>query len=421
LLHILTHQIYAWSPDPATQKSTVQTVLSPQRFGEKLFSPQELAEITKHFVIYNPSNGKEIINYVKVMQKIAEFWEDDVKFDIILGNPPYQSGRRQIYADFYRMAVDLNPELLCLIFPQGWQKVTNTNGLKQLNNAGYKRDPHLVLIDHYYENDDRRIFPEIGTGGVNIVLRDSQYDNCGQIRKLEYGQEVTSMVLPIENNEVDKPSELDCLHSLAKNKPNLASLGSARRPYGFSAEPLRQPQKYQLHLQTKKLKADDVRLFGLFANGERGYKYISRSSLPKISPNLDHYKLFVPKAWGNMSRGLGLGGSYSNICLARPGDACTETFIEFGPFTNQAEALKMAKYFMTKFFRACLFLAKTSQNTARDKYRYVPLPDFSSKFWQKEISQIDETLFAEYQIPERSREFIRNNFQTRTKDNIDIL
>lgn len=420
LLHIFTHQIYAWSPDAVTHEVTLRTILSFTRFDKNFFSDSELKEIINHFVVYNPSDGKSMINYVKVLQKNAEFWEDDVKFDVIIGNPPYQSGRRQVYADFYRMAADLNPELLCLIFPLGWQKVTNTNGLKQLNNIEYKRDPHLVLIDNYYENDNRRIFPEIGTGGVNIVLRDNKYDNHGQIRKFEYGKEASSVVLPVETHEVEKPAELDCLRNLANNK-SISSLGSARRPYGFCAEPLRRPWKYQLSLEDSPQKPDDVRLFGLFSNGERGYKYIPRKSLPKSSPNLDAYKLFVPKAWGNMSRNIGLGGSYSNICVARPGDVCAETFIEFGPFANQDDAFLMAKYFMTKFFRACLFLAKTSQNTARDKYCYVPLLDFGLDFWQKGIAKIDESLFEQFQIPVVSRDFIRQNFQDRSEENITIL
>ncbi len=420
LLHILSHQVFAWSPDVITREITLRTVLSFTRFDMKFFSDEEIKSVMQNFVVYNPSDGKSVINYVKVLHESAEFWEDEVKFDIIIGNPPYQSGRRQVYADFYRMAVDLDPELLCLVFPLGWQKVTNTNGLKQLNNVEYKRDPHLVLIDNYYENDERRIFPEIGTGGVNIVLRDNKYDNRGQIRKLEYGKDVRSMILPIETHEVEKPIELDCLRGLA-GEQNLSKLGSARRPYGFCAEPLRRPWKYQLSLKDNAQKPDDVRLFGLFSNGERGYKYISRKSLPKASPNLDSYKLFVPKAWGNMSRSIGLGGSYSNICVARPGDVCAETFIEFGPFINQDEAFLMAKYFMTKFFRACLFLAKTSQNTARDKYRYVPLLDFGLDFWQKEIAQIDESLFEQFQIPVASRDFIRQNFQDRSEENIEIL
>ena len=420
LQHILSQQIYAWSPDSLAREITLCTLLNFTRYAKNPFSNTTLASLAKHLAVYNPSDGKSVINYVKVLRECAEFWEDDVKFDIILGNPPYQAGRRQVYADFYRLAVDLNPELLCLIFPLGWQKVTNTNGLKQLNNFEYKRDPHLVLIDNYYESDDRRIFPEIGTGGVNIVLRDRNYDNHGKIRKLEYGTETNLTVLPVETHEIEKPTELECLRELA-GEHNLATLGSARRPYGFCAEPLRRPWKYQLTLRDTAERPDDLRLFGLFPNGKRGYKYISAASLPKASPSLSHYKLFVPKAWGNMSQSIGLGGSYSDICLARPGDVCAETFIEFGPFATRDEAYMMAKYFMTKFFRACLFLAKTSQNTARDKYRYVPLPDFSLDFWQGSIDQIDDALFRHFQIPSVSCDFIRQNFQTRTVANIKIL
>ena len=122
-----------------------------------------------------------------------------------------------------------------------------------------------------------------------------------------------------------------------------------------------------------------------------------------------------------MSKVAGLGGSYSNIGIAKPGDVCSETFIEFGPYRSQEEAIKMAKYFFTKFFRTLLFLAKYSQNTAKDKYKYVPVPDLTKDYWNKSIAEIDEILFEEYKIPEESRQFIRDNIQTRDKSSIDIL
>lgn len=421
LYHILTEQIFAWSPDTISLRSTLETVLSFVRFDPNFFSDAELAVIKRNFIIYNPADGKGIINHAEVIQKIHATWSDDMKFDIILGNPPYQSGRRQVYADFYRLAVDLDPEILCMIFPLGWQKVNNTNGLKQLNNAHYKRDPHLVLIDNYDEKHDPRLFPEINTGGVNIVLRNRSYDNRGKIQHLHAGQPAGIMTLPIKECETKKPPELTVLKPLLKAEPKIDRLGTARRPYGLGADPLRQPEKYQLHLQNDVQNPNDVRLFGLFANGERGYKYLPRHELPQQSSNLDHYKLFVPKAWGNMSPAVGLGGSYSNLCVARPGDACAETFIEFGPFASQDETIRIAKYFLTKFFRACLFLAKTSQNTARDKYRFVPLPDFSEDFWNLPIAELDEQLFEKYQVPAKTRTFILDNLQPRSEANIEIF
>lgn len=344
-----------------------------------------------------------------------------MKFDVIIGNPPYQLGRRQIYADFYRMAVDLNPDLLCMVFPIGWQKATNVNGLSQLNNEKYKRDEHLIRIDNYYEDGPDRLFPNVGTGGVNIVLRDSHKNNGGNIEKLEYGEVVGKIILPINQEESDKPEELKNLLKHVNNSSSMEQMGSSRKPYGFCAEPLKKPEKYNLVLKDVKTNQNDVRLFGLLLEGGRGYRYISRLEIPRISPNIDAFKLFIPKAWGNMSKTAGLGGSYSNIGIAQPGDICSETFIEFGPFKSDEETRKMAKYFLTKFFRALLFLAKDSQNTAKEKYKFIPLPDLSKPYFNKSVSEIDETLFEEYNIPQESREFIRKNIQTRDESNIDAL
>lgn len=421
LLYILTRQVYAWSPDEISQRVTLQTVLSFARASTIPFSTAELAKIHQHFLCFNPLSAQGNADYEKVSTLINHQWEENMKFDVIISNPPYQLGRRQIYADFYRLAVDLDPELLCMVFPQGWQKPHNHNGLGQLNCAKYKRDPHLVSIDNYDQKSAEKLFPNIGTGGVNIVLRDRNFDNRGQIPGLVNGRPAAPLILPLDASEIAKPAELIPLIEQFKYLPKVESLGSARKPYGFHADPLRSPKKYQLTLNETRQNSDDVRLFGLFKDGSRGYRYISHSSLPKISPNLTHHKLFVPKAWGNMAANIGLGGSFSNICVAKPGDACSETFIEFGPFASQAETINAAKYFMTKFFRALLFLAKDSQNTAKDKYRYVPLPDFNAQLWQSKIEDLDQALFELYDVPLATREFILQNVQPRSEANIEIL
>ncbi len=421
LLHILTQQIYAWSPDSTSNLLVQHTLLDFMNHPEFHFTSSEIQLCRRNLLGYNPIITTGGIDVHAATQQIEQAWSCDMKFDVIISNPPYQYGRRQIYADFYRLAVDLDPELLCMIFPIGWQKTHNHNGLGQLNKEFYKRDPHLVSIDNYYETTEQRIFPDIGTGGVNIVLRDHNYQNHGQIRKLEYGQEAGTIVLPIDATEIIKPAELTTLIEQLKYLPKMDALGTARKPYGFYADPLRHPEKYNLTLSHQPQNETDVRLFGLVTSDDRGYRFIDRSALPKVSPNLDHYKLFVPKAWGNMSERIGLGGSYANICVAAPGDACTETFIEFGPFADQDETIKMAKYFMTKFFRALLFLAKDSQNTTKDKYKYIPVPDLSLDMWAGNISTLDQQLFDLYQIPPRTQDFICQNIQTRSELNIEIL
>lgn len=405
-LQIISQQLFAGSSSPIYRRSVLKTLASLADF-----SPAETELIARNLQIINLQKG---FNMPKTFHP-----------DIIISNPPYQQGRRQVYADFYKLAVDLDPEILCMVFPLGWQKPNNHNGLGRINHAAYKRDPHLVSIDNYVGRTADKLFPGFGTGGVNIVLRDKKHHNHGSIKKYEAGNfagEVSlSHILPLSSQEISKPAELVCLVDSLAGYPKISALGSARKPYGFYADPLRHPEKYQLDLQDQARRKSDVRLFGLFDDITRGYKYIPRRNLPKISPNIDSWKLFVPKAWGNMSERIGLGGSYANICVARPGDVCSETFIEFGPFKNQDEAYRMAKYFMTKFFRALLYLAKTSQNTAKDKYRYIPVPDLADGIFDLPISELDQALFDKYQIPAQSRTFILQNVQPRDEKNIELL
>lgn len=422
LMHILSNQIYAWSPNDPLRKSSINTVLGFMRFDRNNYEAKDKRNLEDNFLNYDPMNEKGEIDNDKVLEHIHKCWGEDMKFDVIIGNPPYQLGRRQIYADFYRMAVDLKPDLLCMVFPIGWQKASNANGLKQLNNEQYKRDCHLVKIDNYYEDGEDRLFPSVGTGGVNIVLRNQHYDNDGKIQKWEYGNNTGVIVLPIESTDItDKPEELKRLVEIVGRSQNISSICSSTKPYGLRTDALRVPEKYNLTLTNNKTHSDDVRIFGLIDGGKRGFKYIRQTTLPKTATGLEKYKLFITGSWGNMSRTAGLGGAYSNINLAKPYDACSETFLEFGTFNTQEEAYKMSKYFLTKFFRALLFLGKDSQRSTKEAYCYVPLPDLSKPYFDKSVAEIDEALFEEYNIPQESREFILKNIQTRDESNIDIL
>ena len=74
-------------------------------------------------------------------------------------------------------------------------------------------------------------------------------------------------------------------------------------------------------------------------------------------------------------------------------------------------ALKNAlRYIKTKFFRTLLSVLKVTQDLNADKFKYVPLQDFTSNSdidWSKSIAEIDEQLFDKYGLDEKVRNFIR--------------
>ena len=105
---------------------------------------------------------------------------------------------------------------------------------------------------------------------------------------------------------------------------------------------------------------DGITVYGMINKSTRVKKYVDDNyPFPRISKSLNKYKIFIPSVWGNLSKDF-IGGSYSNICIAKPKDVCTESYVESGNFDNFNDAKKHAKYFMSKFLRALLVIDKTS-------------------------------------------------------------
>jgi hypothetical protein len=118
-----------------------------------------------------------------------------------------------------------------------------------------------------------------------------------------------------------------------------------------------------------------------------------------------------------MSDGPGLGGAFANIVVAQPFEICSETFQEQGPFADLATATKHAKYILTRFARALMFLNKYSQMST-SSWGAVPVQDFNEAWWDGSIEEIELSLMKKYQIPKDVSAFVLSNIQIKTEKNI---
>lgn len=340
-----------------------------------------------------------------------------MKFDVVLGNPPYQDGNSQIYADFYISAIDIANHV-CLIFPTGWQQPKNANNLRRLNNKDIKRDSQIVYID----NIQNAFVGVAGAEWTNVVLWRKGFDNNlgGRQRMLANGVDDGFKKLPILTSDIEKPNFIEVLNDFVTNNADFKALSeqvSSRKPYGLGSDIVRVDifEKYGLpHMSNIKMNHDDIRVFSpktkLFV--PKDYPF------PKLSPALDKYKVFVPFAWGNWSTSNGLGGAYADIYLAKPNDSCSESYLEVGSFTNEKHSRYLAKYLMTQFTRALIFKNKFSHNNTKNAYTSVPIQDFSEPWWDKSIEEINDLLFDKYNIPEDIRIKVNANIQLKDESNI---
>lgn len=341
---------------------------------------------------------------------------DRMKFDAVVGNPPYQgNNHQQIYPYFYLAARKTSNNYVSLIFPTGWQEPKNANNLSKLNNPEIKADRQIIHIDNC-----QNVFPGIsGAEWVNIILWQKGYDNGldGEQLILTNGSNPIEKELPWEAATVQKPQQildlLECVRKCA-SYISLQKYTSVRKPYGLSTDVFGDFEKYHLpSMSEERISDTDIKVIGL-----KQVRFIPRDyPLPKRTNAIDKYKVFVPYAWGNMSATAGLGGAFADIIVAKPYEICTETYLESGCFDSLDKAQKHAKYLMTKFARAMLFVNKTSQHSTT-AWGDVPSQDYSEDWWSKSIAEIDECLFKKYNVPSDIAEFVRKNVQTKDESNI---
>ena len=252
------------------------------------------------------------------------------------------------------------------------------------------------------------------------MLWEKGYDNELDGDQLIYtdGKEPQQVKLYWDKSDIAKPNEIIRLWEIIQNKDGfspLQKITSISKPYGIRKDVFVNYKKYGLaEFNDKQVDKSDIKVYGSF--GETRFIPIDYA-LPKRTIAFNKYKVLVGSAWGNMSESAGLGGAYANIIIAKPNEICTETYQESGCFDTIDMAKKHAKYLLTKFARALLYVFKISQMST-NAWGAVPIQDYSETWWDKSIAEIDKELIKKYSIPDDIAEFIDKNIQAKDESNI---
>lgn len=313
----------------------------------------------------------------------------NVKFDVIIGNPPYQlqdagdsTGASPIYQLFVEQAKKLDPKYISMIIPSRW--FAGGKGLDEFraNMLADKRLSHLV---DYHDAWD--CFPGVEIkGGVCYFLWNANHNGPCSVTPI-----VSGKVLPTMERDLNEFDVLIRHHEqvsvlkkvLDKNETSIESSISRQKPFGFrtnfkdfTAEPF----------------PGCVKIFARDAIG-----YISRSLVEVNYDWIDKYKVIVSRSFN---------GGYkfphqiiNKPIVTEPGTICTETYIVLGLFDTKEEAENLAAYVRTKFFRFMVSIRKVSQDNPRDRFAYVPKLDFRHKW-------TDAILYEKYDVSKDEQSFI---------------
>lgn len=333
----------------------------------------------------------------------------EMKFDVVLGNPPYQKNvadnNKEYSPPIYHHFIDAAQQIgnkAVLIHPARF--LFDAGSTPKSWNHKILNNPNFNILKYKQKSSD--IFSNTDIkGGVAI----SYYDvakTIGPIKTFTPYEELQTIM-----NKVDTSSNLTeiiytqnrfDLEQLYKDYPefekNIGSKGKDKR--------FRNNIFTKISIFSEKKKTDsDIAVIGLIKN-KRVWRYISEQYVEH--ENLQSYKVLVPRANGSGT----LGEVLSSPLIAKPGQGYTQTFIGIGAFNSSKEAEAALKYIKSKFARVMLGILKITQDNDRGKWREVPLQDFTSSSdidWSKPISEIDQQLYKKYDLSQEEINFIEKN------------
>lgn len=344
-----------------------------------------------------------------------------MKFDVIVGNPPYQQSRENtrddsIYNYFYDLSKKVG-EKYCLISPARF--LFNAGNTNKNWNKEMLSDKHVKV--EFYEQISSKLFPNTDIkGGVAILYRDKnkEFDEIGTFTVFKELNSIAKKVSNLTVNTLDQIISGQGIYKFTPkmhtDHPNVKNILSKNHSNDVGTGVLSTLNNIIFFENKPDDKYEYIEVLGRYKN-ERVVHYIRKDYINEPY-GFDKWKVVLPKVNGSGS----FGETLSSPIVCKPLLGFTQTFISIGAFNHQYEAENALKYIKSKFVRTMLGILKITQDNPKDKWKKIPIQDFTSNSdidWNQSISGIDNQLYIKYGLDESEITFIETKIKKMDSNN----
>jgi len=315
----------------------------------------------------------------------------NMKFDVIIGNPPYQlndgggmgTSATPLYQLFVEQAKKMNPRFLSMIIPSRW--FAGGKGLDEFRN-NMLNDRRISKIVDYF--DSTECFPGVDiSGGICYFLWERDRAGDCEVLSVRNGQLSTMNRPLLEKNSDSFIRFNEAINIVRKINKKIElcidQIISPRRPFGFSSVEIKE-----------KFFKGSIKIYSYPTDG-----YIDEKEITRNNKWTKKYKVYIAKAYGER-------GSFPYLVLGKPflgepKSCCSETYLVIGPFQSKEQAKNAISYVKTRFFRFLVLLKKNTQNAPRGVYSFVPTQNFNQTW-------TDDKLYKKYGLSKEEIAFIES-------------
>lgn len=324
-----------------------------------------------------------------------------MRFDVIIGNPPYQIGSDggtrdvPIYQNFVSQAKALEPKYLSMVIPARW--MASGLGLADFRRDMLNDNRIRELVDYPAASE---VFPGVEIkAGVCYFLWDSNYSGQCNVTSIRGGETFGPFPRALSQYDVlvrDSQSLGILEKVLSFKEPSINQILARDKEFGwtsnfsdFSAGRRAGDNKIPVHFIQKM---------------KRGVGFVDRRKVTKSEHLIDTWKVLVPQAYnGGDSLPHPIVG---RSLVAESPSVCTQSFLFF--YTNSAEeARSIQSYYRTRFFRYLVSLRKITQHATHSTYLWVPMQTWDREWTDQQLFEkygiaLDEQAYIESQVREMS-------------------
>ena len=332
---------------------------------------------------------KKPFDEIELSDTVAE-GDDKVKFDVVVGNPPYHESTTDqsaqgtpIYDKITTLSKSLEPKNISFIIPSRW--FAGGMGLDDFR-RNMVSDQHISCLISYANGKD--CFPDSSTGGVCIVIWDKQHlGRAGQTNCKERDLSKYQFVIR-DNIAVDILEKVEAV-TVEYMSSKVASINI----FNFASKS---------RGTLDRMAVDDYELLS-----SKGFGFVPKEDVNCNVEIADKYKVIVSQVISEHAAEPDKNGMYkllSSLKVLKPKQICTFSYLVISSFENEEQANHCAHYLSTRFARFMILQAVSSIHLTKDKFMLLPVQDFS-KDWD------DDSLYDKYHLSPDEVAFIESTIK----------